>query len=204
MPLKVSPNDPNHAKLQEDVVKFLTDKGFWITEDTHHTTMPSPLVHRLSEINTPTSLYIRTRADLVAVHHSLNLVIQVEVKTRCGKSPNVAIEAIPLMFHREMSSVAVDTLYIYRDPIDPWEFGFWVKEMPTPDALFVPKKWNHRMYQYVTALSRSRFPVVKIVESDVEGSGDPYYLWKRDWLKDQVDWRVLIDERIEQERNRWI
>jgi len=79
--MQITPENQAHEKLEQDAKDFLSELGFLTDEATYHTVMNLEVKDRLSRIYTPTSLYLRGRADRIAVHKSLPLVFEWEAKT---------------------------------------------------------------------------------------------------------------------------
>jgi len=180
--MRISPFDENHRKLQEEVVLGLTEAGFLVAE-TYHANIPEGMIRTIESINTPTSLYLRTTPDLVAVHPKKETVSRIELKTRKGSCPNMAIEAMPMMFHRYLARVSIETWLVYRDSINPLDIAFSVKEMPIPDILIVPDRWDRRIESFCGRFARKFFPQIEIRKMKVNGSGDPFFVFKRERLE---------------------
>lgn len=185
-----SVDDPNHAFLEKEVSSFLFERNYLMHEGTYHATMPAEMVKALIATSTPTALYLRSRADRVAVHPN-GSTFEWEAKTvqkRTGGS-NFAIEALPLAHHYFKSLLGAKIMYCCWDPRVDLHVGFWSSSLPTIIAIHLPQKYAGLRQYLVHA-----FPDIQIIDRDnTRGSNDPYVLIGRSAMEAQQDWRDLID-----------
>jgi hypothetical protein len=118
--------DANHDRLEADVKDFLTNEGFLTASATYHDVYDEPMVEILQTRYSPTALYIRGRADRVAVHSGLPIEFEYECKTNSGKHRNMAVEALPWLHHLSKVSLGVRCLYVYRDTVASMDRGVWI------------------------------------------------------------------------------
>jgi hypothetical protein len=185
----VSVDDPRHAKLEADMNEFLDAQGFMTASATYHTVMPAEVRDRLSRVNTPSALYLRTRADRVAIHRKHQVCFEYECKTRDPATikTNLAIEAFPLAQHIYKARLGVKVLYAYRDEANGIDCGFWCDRLPPIDKIIVP----HRGEAIAAYLSQA-FPGIGQVRMETRGSGDPFVLIPFEVAQQLDDWRMEV------------
>lgn len=184
-----SVNDPRHKRLECDVSAFLIANDFHVAEATYHSVMPKDVVDRLSRVYTPSALYLRTRADRVAVHKTLPICFEWECKTRdpSTKYSNLAIEAFPLAQHVYKAKLGVKTLYVYRDEPSGYDCGFWADALPTIERIICPKRGDG-----IAAYLSQAFPGVGLVSQETRGSGDPFAIINSETVAMLDDWRMEV------------
>jgi hypothetical protein len=188
----ISPEIKSHSVLQDDVTSFLDDQGFLIASAAYHDVMRPDPVRRLQAMRNLTALYVRARADRVAIHKRWDLTFQFELKTNTGVHQNMAIEALPLAHHIASSKLGNETLYIYRG--EGVEGGFWASDPLPIECLKLPSKW-----QDLRPFLASAFPGVRIDSIPrVSGSGDPFIVISKARLPMVlVNWRDEIKAKVE-------
>lgn len=194
-----SVNDPNHQSLENDVCAHLQGLGFWCGSSTYHDgKWPDDVKRRLSLIDTPTALYVRTRADRVAIHHELPIVFEWECKTRDPRTKtakrNMAVEAYPLAQHVMKAKLGVRILYCYRDSVGDIEVGFWCDFIPRIGCILIPPR-----EQGVSGYLSSVFvnvPVIDIFRTS--GSNDAFALIEEESLRMLPHWTEAISRVVEE------
>ena len=197
---QIDPNYEPHATLEQSVTNFLTALNFHVfSRGTYHEAMPPELVETLQHRDTPTALYLRGRADRIAVHRARPIEFEFECKTHANpKLHDMTIEALPLAHHIVKSRIDVKCLYCYRDPYRGLDFGFWTDTAPTVDRIFVPNRWQGIMLQFFDRILQDTFPGVLILHParPMGGSGDPFIIVKEYNVNQLASWQELIDAII--------
>jgi len=193
----INPDNRNHAELEDEVRDYLMSIGYMTSEATYHSVMPKSISNRLSRIFTTTALYIRGRADRIAVHKSMNLVFEWEAKSHTNpRYRDIAVEMLPLVHHISRAKLGVRCLYVHRDVHINQDCGFWVHELPDiREVHFVNGKLSNRVEAFLKRIAIQYFPSVKIRNLRYNGgSGDPYVLIDSSVVSNLPHWKVLIDE----------
>jgi len=189
----ITPDWKPHMDLETDANEFLDAHGFRHGSATYHNVMPAEIQSALIRNNDPTSLYIRTRADRLAVHSTIrNCAFQYECKTAGGRRDNMAVEAIQLAQHVMAARLGVRSLYIYRDTRKGIDCGFWNTSIPTIAAIHVPD--GHEGLEGVLAISFPNVEIRPVFKGG--GSGDPYCLIEWQHVAKLKDWRHLIADFV--------
>jgi hypothetical protein len=192
--LAILPSHQPHKNLEIEVGEFLESRGFYLSSSTYHDVMPDEISERLSRIYTPTSLYVRGRADKLAIHKTKNLVFEWEAKTH-GGSPfhNMALEVMPFIHHLTRAQHHVKCLYCYRDPEMGYECGFWIHDHPQIKAIKLPRRWNGGLRRWFIEQFELFLPHVPV--NDCKGTGgsdDPFLVIHEYYAKHLPDWRDLV------------
>lgn len=194
-------DDPRHAKLEDDVAEFLDSMGFLHDAATYHAAMRPEVVKRLQGLDTPTSLYLRGRADRVAVHKTLPICFEWECKTkaprwndsRAGNGVDLTVEALPLAHHVMKSRLGVRALYVYRDEFQNIECGFWNHQLPPIRDLWVTPRGDGIKNYLFTVWPPDCF---KYVFREVRNSNDPFVVFERSVILGLRNWRDQIGDLI--------
>jgi len=186
--------------LEETVKEFLTAHRFLTDEATYHSVMQPEISLRLSRIYTPTALYVRGRADRIAVHKEQDIVFEWEAKTWYeSRKHNMALEALPICHHLVSAELGVKCLYAYRDSKCGYDVGFWIHELPPVQVIFIPGRWDSQMIEWFKNQFRMIFPLVETRQIEVKrgSSGDPFIIVNEEDVKKLPDWRDLIRELLQ-------
>lgn len=197
----INPEYEPHKVLEERVKEYLIEKGFFVVQAPYHTTMPDSIVKLLGRRNSPSSLYLRGRADRIAIHRIKEIEFEWEAKTHYSQNKHdMTIEALPLAFHLAKAQWGVRCLYIYWNPFTDHEVGFWMHELPDMRVILIPRnRWdeNHRLW--FQGIFRHHFPGVPvsapIIRSD--GSLDPFAIIDESVFDTLPHWKELIDLELE-------
>jgi hypothetical protein len=190
-------DDIRHAILETDVSKVLDSCGFWTHAATYHETMPQEMVKHLQRIDTPSALYLRARADRLALHKTLPICYEYECKTRHPrtKSCNWAIEALPLAHHILKASLGVQILYCYRDVECGIDAGFWCDALPRIDCLMLTDRSDLALDAYLKSVFSEKWlgyqPAINY-SSASRGSGDPFILIHEAVVRTLPHWNMQI------------
>jgi hypothetical protein len=172
---RVTPADPHHRRLEQDVVGWLRDNGFLVESNTYHERLPAEFVDRVRNMHDLNALVVRTTADRVALHRALDYSFCVECKTNSNAGrANFTFEALPLAVHRGKCLLGSRCLYVLRDVVPGRELDrcFWADNLPPFDALFVP---GRHVGTELDERLRLAFPDVdRVALPHVAGSGDPF------------------------------
>lgn len=201
----VTPDDPNHKNLEDRIKDFLIEHDFIIKSVTYHELYSEEMKNRLTQIYTPTSLYIRTRPDGIAVHRRLPIVFEWDAKTRedqIGK--DCLLEIFPIISHLvNARSLGVRCLYCWHHIYTGDECGFWFQDLPKISSIHFPDRWQGRERRGFQKLFDDFFPKVRVIPTEQGiGSGDPYVVIDRSEIKKLSHWQTLILEIIEREERR--
>ena len=185
-----------HSDLETDVTEFLEGLGFAVHQSTYHSIMPKELVRIIQNRFTPTCLYVRGRADRLAIHKVEPIDFEWEAKTHANpKYGDLTIELQPLLHHISKSRLGVQCLYVFR--VNNKDGGFWVNNIPPMRCAWFPPRveYNASKDLWMKA-TKELFPGLKIVETPVNGSGDPFVIINQSDISNIQDWRELILELL--------
>ena len=185
-------DDPNHAALEAEILEILESRGYLVASAPYHDRMPSALVRALSCNSFPTSLYLRTRADRVAVNPGNGQVFEWEAKTRDSSSSGMLLEALPLAFHIVQARYAVRCLYAFRNVRLGTNYGFWCRRAPAIEEIVIPtgNKVPNAVYWFKEVFDDA-FPGIPVrTTTRVCGSNDPYAVIDR--VCELPHWRELL------------
>jgi len=183
--------------LEADVTQYLKSKGYAVDSAPYHNKMDKSVVNILQNIYTPTALYLRGRADRIAVRASPPIAFEWEAKTRMDrKYCDCVLEALPLCTHL-LHARNLDTrcLYVYRNLFKSYDVGFWVHQMPPVHVIVIPSRWNELQKQYFKEVFKLALPQVRIeFRGKTKGSGDPFLIINESEIKKMSHWKELIQE----------
>jgi hypothetical protein len=209
-------NDQNHAGLEADVIEHLVRCGYDVEKVAYHDVMSDPAARTLSLLDTPTSLAVRTRADLVAYNDQDCFYVECKTKMESRTKPgegnyeDMTVEAFPLALHHAESYFGVDCLYVYRDQYQSLEVGFWCSDLPPIRSLHYTKRSEH-LVPYLKKIWREYEPkylpgapwqwsadYFNIGHNC--GSGDAYVIVDVETLQELPYWQSMINNRMEEKR----
>lgn len=171
--------------------------GFYTDEATYHEVMSEEVRDRLASIYEPTSLYIRGRADRIAVHKHQPLVCQWEAKTHDTRGRHdMLIELLPFLHHLNASELGVKVIYAYQDRHIGIAGGFWVAEHPPVRQIFLTDRMPDSLLGPVNSMLAtymSRVPVRRNYRPTF-GSGDPFFIVDEKDVRAMRHWAELVDE----------
>lgn len=188
-------NTIEHSQLETDATEYLTAAGFVVAEAPYHATMAEEDVEALQQTVTPTALYIRSRADRIAIRQSPPLVFEWEAKTHTtNKRHDCTLEALPVAIHLLKAQLDIRCLYVYRDPYKGYEVGFWIHDFPEVRVIMIPDRWGDAWTAWFQGVFSNFFPGVKIVDRiKTRGSGDPFLIIDESIIRELPGWTDLID-----------
>ena len=200
--LGVTPREEEHIKLQNEVGEYLQSLGFWIDSATYHDRLAKERADHLSGIYSLTALYIRGRADRIAVHSTRNVVFEWEIKTH--KSPDktdMSFEALPFMHHVQQGQLGVKCLYIYRNPFPNQilDIGFWIHDMPPIEAILIPDNPYYSSETHALIEETAQKLLFRTNRTrPTKGSNDPFALVEEKYVRCLPHWKNLILEALQQ------
>lgn len=182
-----------HDEFEKLVSKKLEMMGFKMAKAGYHDVYSEDIVNLLRSRFSFTALYIRMRADRIAIHANLPIEFELEIKTNAGPHANMAIEAFPIAIHRLLEQYGVRCLYIYCDFVRNLEKGFWVEEMPMPSKIYIPDRWNNKKIQQFREFFTYVFPDIPIkLTKRKYGSGDPFLIIQEEKIYNLPNWETVI------------
>lgn len=205
----ITPDYKPHKKLESDVRDFLKSHNFLFYEATYHAVADKEVKDLLATRFTPTALYLRGRADRIAIHKTKPIEFEFECKTHENtRFHDCTIEMLPLIHHLSKSKLGVKCLYTYRDDIPrvyqisekeygrtsiPIECGFWVDQLPVVREIRIPPRKTNDI-DWFEQLAKNWFPGIAINYKDVGGTGDPFLIIDQPIIETYPHWQILIKE----------
>jgi len=201
--MAVSPDNQTHRELEAEVTEYLEGRGFSCASLTYHDHLPQAMQDRIRRLYTPASLYVRHRADRLAVHGLLPVVFEWEAKThetKAGGLHDCCIDAIPFLGHVVLSrNLGVHCLFCYRDQGDgrDYDVGFWSHHRPALREFRLPPQREAQQEKYYRELIARHFPQTPLRAcGTTAGSGDPFAVIDEAEVALLPNWRALVGERI--------
>lgn len=186
-----------HSAFENEVRQYFESQGFYTDQATYHEAMSQSVKDRLSCTDTPTSLYIRGRADRVAIHRSLPIVCQWETKTHDSQRyHDMVIELLPFLHHLKAGELGARCLYAYKNSYINMDHGFWTDDFPPVRQVFLTKRMPADLGGLVEPALAKYLPRVKIIRDYKPsfGSGDPFFIVDQKDVVKLPHWKTLIDE----------
>lgn len=193
----IKPDYEPHANLETDVTQYLESNGYIVDSAPYHDKMDKSIIKVLQNIYTPTGLYLRGRADRIAVKRNPPTVFEWEAKTHKSQSRHdCVIEALPICTHLiHAKYLAVRCLYVYRNPFKNQDFGFWVHQIPPIRIIMIPGRWNKIQRQHFEQVFNLILPQVKVVSiGRTRGTDDPFLIIDESEMKKLPHWKEAIQE----------
>lgn len=181
------------------VAGYLKNRGYLLGEATYHAVLPPAVAETLKQRYSPTSLYLRTRADRIAVHKTDAIEFEWEVKTvnREGDdAQNFALELVPLFMHKAKAQHGVRCLYAMRNIRRLWDVGFWCDSIPKVRTVFIPGRWGAHpaIRTWFCDIAKQAFPNAPVVDlKSTDGSDDPFVVIAESDAARLPSWQRLID-----------
>lgn len=181
--------DPNHTKFEAEVNAWFKSEGFQVSELTYHRHMETSVKNLLATIYDPTALYIRTRADRVAMRG--RHCFEYEVKTRFRADPcDFLIEFFPFWVHYTLwSTFGINCLYVCR--LNGVEKGFWADDPTIIETVMIPSKWSGYNGGYFESLM-AEHKLKHVGCYSTRGSDDPFIIIPRDRFGSFHDWKAEV------------
>lgn len=195
----ISVHHPPHRVLEADITAYLVEAGYAVESAPYHDTYDPDVAALLKRRDSPTALYLRARADRVAVHRTQPVEFEWEAKTHLSETRHdLTIELFPLLLHRLHARVGVACLYCCR--IRGQDVGCWADRLPILTVMR-PTGRPHRA-AWERSLVEQFAPDARVIDlATCVGSGDPFVVVPLAVWRTWDDWRVLIDALIPAEVN---
>jgi hypothetical protein len=194
--LTIGPDDPNHQALENSVTEYLKSVGYFVDSAPYHDKMYDEIVRALQNIYTPTALYLRSRADRIAVRSNPPSVFEWEVKTHASAARHdCTLEAYPICVHiLKHRFLGVRCLYVYWDPIRNYNVGWWIHQMPPIKVIMIPPRWRDEQIEWFESLFTEILPDIDIVplKKLTKGSNDPFLIIDEKSIRELPHWKGLI------------
>jgi hypothetical protein len=200
---KVDPEFEPHKELEIDVREYLEAMDFITHSSAYHDVMDQSLKELLTHRWSPTALYIRARADRIAVHKSLPIEFEYDLKTKDRKQySDLLIEILPVVLHKIKSMIGIKCLFCCR--VNGYDRGFWIEDMPNPIQFNLPPlKKNEAINPILKEWISEIWPDIWIDEEFIPGgSGDPYLKIENKEYRKLPHWRELVDDTFISTRRR--
>jgi hypothetical protein len=178
-----------HSTLEAEISSHATGCGWLVASATYHDVMPEPMRIALARCYAPAALYVRFRADRIAVREQC--CIPFEVKTTAGARFPVA--ALPLSHHVRQG---IPVLYVLRHLTTGREWAFWTHKLPAFCEVVIPDAWSERMRDYFTQRFYEIWPAAYIGTMPKNGgSNHPLIYFTFDALDAaSIDWRQVFSK----------
>jgi len=171
-------SDNYHEKFERRVIEKLRAIGFSVSSATYHDVLERDVSEALARNYSPTALYIRTRADRIAVRHDLSF--ELECKTHeNARYEDMTLEILPVIHHINKVDLGVDCLYAYWNPFTAMYRGFWVSDMPRVRDIRIPSNTRYDDDAVgVVKQAESIFDEARVYTNAGRGDGsnDPYII----------------------------
>lgn len=188
-----SVSDPIHARIELEVSTYLKQKGYSVHSQTYHDIFPEVIVKALIDRWSAAALYIRARADRLAIHPIIDSQFEFEAKS--GGGPDLCLEVSPLLDHiGKWRNSGIDCLYAFESGAASG--GFWASSPPSIRVIMQPRctRYDTKALDRLRQKCAAYFPTVnyRIIEKS-NGSGDPFCVIDKLNAVNLSSWRVLID-----------
>lgn len=194
----INPSFEPHRRLEREVIAYLGEQGFVVHSSTYHDIMPNDLQNILRLRFTPTALYLRARADRIAIHRHVPVEFEIECKAHESTMwSDMTIEALPLLHHMSKSKLGVRCLYCYHNPNDDSHRGFWVDSIPAIRQINIPEaRTTSHLWEWFTVTLQEGFKVRPRRTEHRRGSGDPYLIIDKSVVATLPTWQSLVDATL--------
>lgn len=158
---------------------------------------PKSVTEILSRRWSMTALYLRGRADRIAIHKTKPIEFEWEAKTHHNpRYSDLTIEFLPLVHHISKVKLGVKCLYVFN--INGVDGGFWAHDLPQIRQIHFPPRVEYNLTRkFIMPLMKSYFPNASIYESVVNGSNDPFVIFDKSVIGKSRHWKELIDELLD-------
>lgn len=190
-------NDHHHDGLMEEFKDHLKKKGYLWYEADYGSIAGDDCKDTLRKRTAPSSVFLRTRADRIAVRHDCEF--EFDAKTKQNAYDDIAIEALPLIHHSLIFSYfALRCIYAFR-----WiqrecpDVGFFVdmEFCSLVDTVWI-FTWRDDMAQVNEWMRQAQptfFPNAEVRElRGCRGSGDPMAIVSAHKARKMPHWERLV------------
>lgn len=199
---RITPDYAPHVTLEREVNELLESLGYYHAAATYHEVLSAELQSRLKVVYSLASIYIRTRADCIAIHKSLPLVFELDAKThKSQRYRDITVELIPFLHHIYKSSLGVPCLYCYWNPVHEQTCGFWFADLPMVREVRITSRCE-RFRSRLTKACDELLPGVPLIpqRSTTDGSDDAFLVIDGKTVDRLPSWRDLINDYTEDAR----
>ena len=185
--MNITPDFVPHKRLEQTATDYMQERGYVVTEQTYHKSLPKNVIEMLTRSHEISSLYIRARADRLAVSDPQRF--EFEVKTHSNpRYSDLTLEVLPLMVHMAKIDF-IDCLYVCL--VNKCEFGFWVSDLPPVRCIFVP---NISKNSFIAPLVKTFAQKlgIGVLNKSSAGSGDPFMIIDASIIQSLPNWRDLV------------
>lgn len=192
-------NNADHRKLITDALEYLGARQYYTSdESTYHEILPEEQQRLLQKDYDPTAMYVRSRADRLAVHPVPGRTTYFDAKSSRydGPTPYAFIELVPLMFHEIAAKHGVRCLYIFRRYTGSTfiDYGWWSGLLPRIIDIKFPCDSRRTDASWVNTMASTVFSEVSQSTAPfMRGSGTPYASM---YVEDCQPWQQLIDQIV--------
>jgi hypothetical protein len=188
----------HHDSFEAEIGRSLESLGFMVDHATYHVTYRPRVKTRLAEMSHPTALYLRGRADKIAIHTIFDYGFEWECKNHnSSRLHDACIEALPLAHHLCHAGYYAHCLYAYRNPDRHPDVGFWVQDLPPLRELFIPDRWDQDHVNFFHHVFRAAFPSVPVrVGHPTRGSRDPFAVIAEATVRALPSWQRLAEAAL--------
>lgn len=182
-----------HDEFENTVAAWLLEND-WILPPapTYHSYMPKDIQDILKSRFDETSLYVRTRADRLAIHRTKPVTMEWEVKT-IPNYRNFACEALPLAHHIQKADLGVVCVYAAIHVAANRQYGFLVNEsMPMVSKVFLPTRWTAESATESRTMFSRFWPHAQYINQDCGGSGDPFVVINESDVAGLPHWKEVF------------
>ena len=188
-----STRDPLHVRIELEVSSYLQEKGYSVHSQTYHDVLPAGIVKALTDRWSSAALYIRARADRLAIHPLIDSQFEFEAKS--GGGPDLCLEVSPLLDHvGKWRESGIDCLYAFE--CGNTSGGFWASSPPPVRVIMQPRgtRYDNKAIDRLRQKCAAYFPAVKycVIEKS-NGSGDPFCVIDKSNTLNLPTWKGLID-----------
>lgn len=197
---EIKPGFGPHRELESEVKEFLHSKGFLTGDLTYHTKLPRKISRVLQRRYGPTALYLRGRADRLAIHKFRSIEFEWEIKTHDNENKHdCLLEALPLIHHLSKAKLDVKCLYIFKNPYMGYECAFWVSDMPSMRVSWIPSNgWSEMQKDWFRGHLKEWFSIDLVEKPIYRGSRDPFVIIDESEIKKLPHWQTVINDLIPQ------
>lgn len=198
-----STQDIYHEELMSEVADYLELCGYEFYSGDYGTAATLSTREELRGIMTVAATMLRTRADRVAVKEGT--VFEFDAKTKQNKCTEIAVEAIPVIYHILMDNwFGLRCVYGFRWAIRPElnDVGFLVNSgfglLVSSVVIFEWREDMEETNEFVRSKAPEFFPNAEIVvRKSCYGSGDPMVCVPIDAHRKMPHWKTVIDSIFE-------
>jgi len=191
-------DDKYHAELEREVDEYLRSHGFIVPSAvTYHEVWPAEIKNLVASRQSMTALYLRSRADRVAIHADLPIEFEWECKTN-QKYFDLSFEALPFMHHLAKARLGVRCLLCIWNLRSGFHHGTWIswEVVDNIREIRVPDKCRMTDKEAFIRCCEELLPQVRVKPTGGTngGSNDPFVVIDKSLAPAFPHWHDLIDD----------